>query len=329
MSSLQDRFSRTLEYARISITDACNYRCIYCRPAPRVESGLRCCRERPVAAPAMTIPQIVEVASLLASFGIRRFRLTGGEPLLREDLVDLVALLASRLKPEDLSLTTNGEFLERLAAPLAGAGLHRINVSLDSLRRERFAHLTGGGDLDAVWRGIDAALRAGLQPVKLNVVLLAGVNEDEITDFIELARAEPLHVRFIALMDTGVDRDFVQRHLLDLAPLSTVIGGYGLQPVAVTGAGPARTFGSTGWRGSVGVIEFPRADFCGSCNRLRVSAQGRLRPCLHGPAEWDLLGVLERDGRERALALVEKAVAGKELRGRCGASAQEMVSLGG
>ena len=274
-----DFFGRTIDYLRISVTDRCNLRCAYCLPPAGV-------RWRP-RADLLSITEIVRVVEVAAGLGIRKIRLTGGEPLVRPDLPALVRAIACVPGIEEISLTTNGMLLEKLAAPLAEAGLKRVNVSLDTLDPEKFRRLTRFGNIERVWRGIEAAERAGLAPIKLNTVAIRGMNDDELLDLARLTLAHPWHVRFIELMPVGNEGDWgegfpvpseryfsVQEMRARLAPL-------GLTPVpGPLGNGPARTFRIPGAFGTVGFISPLGEHFCAACNRLRLTADGRLRPCL-------------------------------------------------
>jgi len=274
-----DFFGRTIDYLRISVTDRCNLRCAYCLPPAGV-------RWRP-RADLLSITEIVRVVEVAAGLGIRKIRLTGGEPLVRPDLPALVRAIACVPGIEEISLTTNGMLLEKLAAPLAEAGLKRVNVSLDTLDPEKFRRLTRFGNIERVWRGIEAAERAGLAPIKLNTVAIRGMNDDELLDLARLTLAHPWHVRFIELMPVGNEGDWgegfpvpseryfsVQEMRARLAPL-------GLTPVpGPLGNGPACTFRIPGAFGTVGFISPLGEHFCAACNRLRLTADGRLRPCL-------------------------------------------------
>lgn len=308
MNGLSDSFGRTIDYLRISVTDRCNLRCVYCLPA----TGLRWQPRSEL----LTLDEIVRLATAAAALGIRKIRLTGGEPLVRPDLVSLVRALAQLPGIEDISLTTNGMLLEKLAGPLAAAGLKRVNLSLDTLDPERFQRLTRFGKIERVWRGLEAAERNGLTPVKLNVVVVRGVNDDELCDFARLTLRHPWHVRFIELMPVGNGGDWgegfppesqryfsVQAMMACLAPL-------GLVPVkGPAGNGPARSFCLPAASGTVGFISPLGEHFCAACNRLRLTADGRLRPCLLTDDEVSVREGL-RSGRD-VTALIRQAVDSK------------------
>jgi cyclic pyranopterin phosphate synthase len=309
---LIDRFGRRIDYLRVSLTDRCNFRCVYCMP----EQGFP-------ASPIgqnLTFNELIQVVRIAVSQGIRKVRLTGGEPLLKKDIVELVRQIAD-FGIEDLSCTTNGFLLKQLAKPLAEAGLHRVNISLDTLKPERFKAIARRGDLAAVLNGIDAALDAGMAPIKLNCVTLRGVNDDEAADFAALSIDRPLHVRFIELMPMRWNLDEAPNEFSKFEPH----GGQGLLqitqsrgdmlddaqmrrmfvPAAETKAliearygsmedaevktnGPARTFRIPSAQGTVGFISQITTDLCSRCNRLRLTHDGFLRPCLMSDGELDL-----------------------------------------
>lgn len=303
-----DSFDRTIDYLRISVTDRCNLRCAYCLPPSGVRWQPR--------ADLLSIAEIVRVVEVAAGLGFRKVRLTGGEPLVRPDLPALVCAIAQIPGIEDISLTTNGMSLEKLAAPLAEAGLSRVNVSLDTLDPEKFHRLTRFGNIERVWRGIEAAERAGLTPIKLNTVVIRGMNDDELLDLARQTLTHAWHVRFIELMPMGNEGDWgeglpvsgeryfsVQEMLTRLTPL-------GLTPASgPVGNGPARTYRIPGALGTVGFISPLGEHFCATCNRLRLTADGRLRPCLLLNDEIPVRESL-RQGQDISL-LVQQAIAFK------------------
>ena len=313
---LADGFGRRVEYLRVSLTDRCNYRCVYCMPA----AGLPWLRRDDL----LTDDEIVAVVRELSAMGLRRVRLTGGEPTLRPTLVSLVARLKALGTIDDLSLSTNGVRLPELAPALAAAGLDRVNVSVDALDPARAARIARR-DLrfDAV-AALDAAERAGLAPVKVNTVVMRGVNDDEIEALAALTVDRPWHVRFIELMPVGDLAETLVGEGADPAalvvPSDEVLDrvarlaarlGRSLEPGSGPpgGNGPARYARLSGGAGSVGVITPMTHTYCGSCNRLRLTADGRLRPCLYGDGEVLLRDAL-RAGASLA-PLVREALAGK------------------
>jgi len=292
MACPSDTFNRPINYLRISVTDRCNLRCIYCLPP----EGISLLPQSDI----LSYEEIAAVTSLAAELGINKVRLTVGEPLVRARLKDLVALLARIKGIDDISLTTNGILLEQYAAELKQAGLKRVNVSLDSLCRDKFARITRHDKLDAVLKGLEAAKACGLNPVKVNVVVMRGINDDEVGDFARLTISAGWHVRFIELMPfvrdnppdghsiagkvglhpAFVSANEVKEHLRSLGTLEPSL------PIA--GNGPARYFRFSGTSGTVGFISPVSQHFCFSCNRLRLTAEGKLCPCLLSDREVDL-----------------------------------------
>jgi cyclic pyranopterin phosphate synthase len=281
--ALSDQFGRRIEYLRISVTDRCNFRCVYCMPA----AGLTWLPKDDI----LSYEEITDVVSQLAPLGLRRLRITGGEPTIRPQLERLIAMLRAIPAVEDIALSTNGVKLPELAAPLRAAGLDRVNISADSLRPERIAAIARrnlGFDLP---RSAQAAESAGLDPIKVNMVVLRGMNDDEIEDFARLTYEHPWHIRFIELMPVGelreetFDRVVPSGEILDrVSRLGNLTPGGG----PPRGNGPAAYYKLHGARGSIGVITPMTHTYCGSCNRVRLTADGRLRTCLFGDHEIDL-----------------------------------------
>ncbi len=280
---LRDRHSRRVDYVRVSVTDRCNLRCIYCMPsdgAPRLPHQ-----------EILSYEEILRFVGVAARAGISKVRLTGGEPLLRKGFVYLVEEIAGRYPHLDLSLTTNGTLLAQYAADLRRAGLKRVNISVDSLDPDKYRSITRGGELKAALEGLEAALDEGLEPVKVNVVTLKHVNE-EVEGFVELVCRLPVHVRFIEYMSPCgacdpqlyVPSDRVRRRLEALGPLKEA------PPPA--GAGPAIYFRLPGSRGTLGFISPMSSHICGECNRLRITADGKLKACLFSPGEVDVKSLL-------------------------------------
>lgn len=291
--SAVDAHGRTIDYLRISVTDRCNFRCVYCMPA----EGLPWIPK----ADTLTYEEIRDIVVQLAPLGLRRLRITGGEPTIRPELPRLVAMLHTIPEIEDIALSTNGVLLPRFARALADAGLDRVNISVDSLRAERIASIARRSlpfDPRAVVR---TAIDAGLNPVKINVVVMRGVNDDEIADFAALTRELPVHVRFIELMPVGELRDQTATHVVPSDEILTRLteqtplhGDAG--PSA--GNGPAVYYRFAGAPGTVGVITPMTHTYCDRCNRVRLTADGRLRTCLFGDHE-----VLLRDALREGLPL--------------------------
>ena len=300
---LTDSFGRVHRDLRISVTDRCNFRCTYCMPAegmawlPRSE--------------VLTFEEIVRVARVMVErFGIDSIRLTGGEPTVRAHLPRLVEMLAAL--GVELAMTTNGTTLRLLAKDLAAAGLTRINISCDSLRRDRFAEITKRDSLDRVLDGVDAALEAGLQPVKLNVVAMRGVNEDELIDFATFGRDKGVVVRFIEFMPLDAQQAWTNDQVLTYDDIRRTIGEvYPLEPMT-RGSAPAERFRYLDGRGEIGIIASVTQSFCDSCDRVRLTAEGAFRTCLFATEEQDLRGLLRGGGSDDDIAaVIARAVAGK------------------
>lgn len=276
----KDKFGRNINYLRVSLTDRCNLRCVYCMPPQGVSW-------KPHES-ILSLEQIGQVVEVTASLGFRKVRFTGGEPLVRRGIVGLVANIAALPGIEEVSMTTNGTLLSHFAQDLVDAGLTRVNISLDTLRPERFRRITRKGNIDVVWRGIEAAERVGLTPLKINVVVVRGLNDDEIADFARLTYDHPWHVRFIEIMPVGEELDWgsempaPEERFLPVSEMRQRVTALGtLTPVGGPhGNGPARYFHLPNAWGTIGFISPLSEHFCATCNRLRLTADGRLRPCL-------------------------------------------------
>lgn len=303
---LVDTFGRVHSDLRISITDRCNLRCVYCMP----EEGLSFLPKDDL----LTFEQIARVARIARVLGVTSVRVTGGEPLVRHGVVDLVGRLAE-LGFEDLALTTNGTSLGHFAAPLAAAGLRRVNVSCDSLRPDRFASIRRRGDLARVLSSMDAAEAAGLQPIKVNVVLVADVNDDEILDFAAFARETGRIVRFIEYMPLDADGSWRREQVVPASAVLEQIGGrWPLEPVAAQedDPAPATRYRFLDGSGEIGVVASVTQPFCGTCNRLRLTAEGAIRNCLFSDDELSTRDVLRAGGTDDEIALLlRRAVWGK------------------
>lgn len=342
---LIDSFDRIIDYLRISVTDRCNFRCVYCMP----EAGA------PVAPSAeiLTNDEIQRLVAIAVKLGMSKIRITGGEPLLRKGLIELVESISSHNRITDLSLTTNGYLLGALAEKLAKAGLHRVNVSLDTLKHERFTRIARRGALKDVLEGIDAAEKTGLSPLKINCVVMRGYNEDEVLDFVRLTLDRPIDVRFIELMPINWSQND-EMNPLTVAPTTALANGepfgskgtsitlyansqlatfnqlfhdsrvkstggmldasamkssfvatdemrrsiegeFGdLLPAIIRANGPVRSYRVAGAVGTVGFISQISNDMCINCNRLRLTADGQLRPCLMADGEVDLRSAMRR-----------------------------------
>jgi cyclic pyranopterin phosphate synthase len=284
---VKDQFGRRVEYLRISVTDKCNLRCVYCMPM----EGLPWLKREAL----LSYEEIERIVRTMAGMGLRRVRITGGEPLVRRDLPDLAAMLSSVPEIEDLSLSTNAVLLAEHADALRSAGVQRLNVSLDSLRPERVdAIARRPGSFPKIMDGLRAAEEAGFAPIKLNVVLIRGQNDDEIEDFAQITRERPWHVRFIEMMPTGANLDLSAGQFVSCQEaLKRVRAIEALEPVeGPFGNGPARYHRFPGAPGTVGVITPMSHNYCDRCNRMRLTADGQLRPCLFGALQTDLRGPL-------------------------------------
>ena len=276
---MQDRFGRTVDYLRLSVTDRCNYRCQYCMPPEGVEK--RTHRD------ILTLEELAEIAAAAVQCGVKKIRLTGGEPLVRRGVVDLCRMLRAIPGVEELCLTTNGSLLPQMAKPLRDAGLDRLNISLDTLRPDRFAAMTRLGTLQDVLDGIEAAEAAGFRDLKFDTVLIGGFNDDEIMDFVNLSREHPWEMRFIELMPMGPCASWDKGRFL---PAETVLERIpGLVPIESQGV--ARRYRLPGAKGTVGLISPVSRGFCAFCRRIRVTADGRLKSCLHSREEISLRGL--------------------------------------
>lgn len=285
---MQDAYGRNIRYLRISVTDRCNLRCRYCMPPSGLPVKLDHDR-------VLRNEEIVEVARVAAGLGIDKIRLTGGEPLVRKGIVALVAALGAIPGIKDLAMTTNALLLDTLAAPLKEAGLRRINVSLDTLNPERFREMTRGGDLARVLRGLEEAERVGIWPIRVNSVLIGGENESEIRDMAELTRSKGYDVRFIELMPIGEAASWTEAHFISTERVLEVLPEL-VPDIARAHDGPARYFRLPGAEGRIGLIQPISCNFCADCDRIRLTADGRLKPCLHSDQEIDLLKTLRSGG---------------------------------
>ncbi|HEV8021882.1 MAG TPA: GTP 3',8-cyclase MoaA [Candidatus Lustribacter sp.] len=296
---LADAFHRPITYLRISVTDRCNLRCVYCMP----EEGLPWIDKREI----LTYEEIAEIVRAAAKVGVRSIRLTGGEPLIRQDLQRLVAMIAAIPGIEDIALSTNGLLLAEQAQGLRDAGLTRANISLDTLRADRFEAIARRPGLQRVLDGIDAAFAAGLGPIKLNCVVMRGQNDDEVEAFAEMTRDRAVAVRFIEVMPVHENVDGHVSEYISATEILDRIRAIGdLRAVdGPKGNGPARYYAFDGAPGSVGVISPLSHDYCDTCNRVRLSADGRLKLCLFGDHFIDLrTPVREHAGEDALIAIL-------------------------
>ena len=301
---MKDNFGRTIDYLRLSVTDRCNLRCRYCMP----EEGVPSIPHDAI----LSYEELLRVAGAAVRLGVRKIRVTGGEPLVRRGIVDFVRQLAALPGHPEIVLTTNGLRLAELAEELMAAGLSRVNVSLDTLREERFASITRREGLARVLEGLQAAERVGLGPIKVNMVPIQGVNEDEIVDFARLTLRHPWEIRFIEYMPVSDNLGFAPEQRFSAPAIMEELSRLGiLLPISRSGpAGPARLFRYSEALGRLGVIPAVSSHFCGECNRLRVTADGRIRPCLFSDEEIDLKEALRIANSDQALEAVLAAATG-------------------
>lgn len=278
-----DQFGRTVQYLRVSVTDKCNLRCVYCMPM----EGLPWLKREDL----LSYEEIEQVIRVMAPMGLERVRITGGEPLVRQDLPELVKLIAKVPGIRDLSLSTNAVLLADQADALKSAGIDRMNVSLDSLQPDRVdAIARRPGSYPKIMEGLAAAEEAGFAPIKVNVVLIKGQNDDEIRDFAEITRERPWHIRFIEMMPTGANLELSASQFISCDEALRQVGEISaLEPVAGPfGNGPARYYQFAGAPGTIGVITPMSHNYCDRCNRMRLTADGQLRPCLFGDIQTNL-----------------------------------------
>lgn len=303
---LTDGHGRAFPYLRLSLTDVCNFSCSYCLP-----DGYRCER----GDSELSLPEITRVARAFTALGTRKIRLTGGEPTVRRDFIDIVHAIAAMPGLQTLALTTNGYRLAQNARAWHDAGIDSINVSLDSLDAARFAQITGHDRHAEILAGIDACVDAGYRRVKVNTVLLRGVNDGELNDFLAFVRDRPVALRFIELMETSDRRAFFREHHVPSGTIREQLAAQGWLPcVRLADAGPAQEFAHPDYAGRIGLIAPYGKDFCASCNRLRVSSRGDMHLCLFGDSGGHSLRDLlaDDDQHEALIAQVQLLLSGKQ-----------------
>jgi len=322
MTGTCDGFQRGISYLRISVTDRCNLRCIYCMPPEGVELVSH--------DDILSFEEILLAVRAAVALGIDKIRITGGEPLVRSGVVELVSMISAVEGVKDISMTTNGILLDKYAGRLAGAGLDRVNISLDTLKHERFKEITRTGTLADTLKGIEAATAAGLAPVKINMVPMHGVNDDEVIDFARMTLTSGWHVRFIELMPLNMQAGFVPTHILQqqieqLGPLQPFFG--------IAGNGAARYFTLPGASGTIGFISPLSEPFCEGCNRLRLSASGMVFPCLFSADGIDIRTTLRNGADMEAIKhLLASAIAAKPMKHNLAAGGpvdKKMSGIGG
>ncbi len=325
---MRDQYGRELTDLRVSITDRCNLRCVYCMPEDGIDFRPR--------ADLLQDDELVLLISIAAELGIEKIRLTGGEPTVRPGIVNLVRRIAAIPGIKDLAMTTNALLLESLAEPLRDAGLTRVNVSLDTLDPEKFSRITRGGHVDRVFAGIERAEAAGLAPLKLNAVVVRGFNEEDVSSLAALTHERPWEVRFIEVMPFGVVADVADAGIVTseetMARIEAALGH--LEPINLTGDSPARTYRLPGAQGTLGFISSVSEPFCVKCGRLRLTADGRLRLCLLRDDEADLLtplrtGASREEMKERFRAAAYRRPFGHALAEKLYPQARVMIQIGG
>lgn len=295
-----DLYQRQINYIRLSITDKCNLKCIYCQPSGKLR--------QPERSQILSYEEIVRLVQVAITCGIAKVRLTGGEPLVRRDVVNLVGSIARLEGVRDIALTTNGVLLNQMAFDLYEAGLHRVNVSLDSLNRKKYQHITGQDRLAQVLKGISKAKEAGFSPIKVNMVVIRGINDDEVLDLAKLSLTYPFHIRFIEFMPIGNSQLWQERQYFSCQEIKEVIEAY--RPLVAPDPssslfnpeyGLARLFQFEGAPGKIGFISPLSNHFCSTCNRIRITADGKLRSCLFSDQEIDIKAALRSGGSDDGL----------------------------
>jgi len=299
---IKDRFNRIIDYLRISVTDRCNLRCLYCMPV----EGVKTEPNRSI----LTLEEITRFVRICARIGIKKIRITGGEPLLRKNLTYLIDEINHIDGIEDISMTTNGILLKRYASVLRRAGLKRINISLDTLDAKKYNYITRGGNINDVFDGIQEACRVGFSPVKINVLLIKDFNEDEIEDFINLTNYSNLHIRFLELMPFGTNANWSKEHFF---PANTIMDKFNemshIDKVNTNGNCLTNVFRLKYSEGSFGVIAPISEMFCKNCNKIRLTANGYLKPCLHSNKMIFLRNILRYEPNDwKIMHLIEKAI---------------------
>lgn len=295
---MKDRYERKIEYLRVSVTDRCNLRCRYCMPQGGITS-------KKTRSDMLSLEEIYEVVEVCSSMGIRKVRITGGEPLTRKGIPGLIHNINKLSNIKDIAMTTNGILLKDKAKELKESGLKRVNISLDTLDDEKYKHITRFGSLKDVFEGIEEAKKVGLLPIKINVVLIGGFNDDEIEDFVNLTIDDDIHVRFIELMPVGQAADWAKEKFV---PNTLILDRFKeLIPIPKEDkSSPAEYYKLPEAKGSVGLINPISHRFCSNCNRIRLTADGKLKPCLHSNQEIDIKEAL-RSGKD-IKSVIETAI---------------------
>lgn len=319
---LTDKFHRKIDYLRISVTDKCNLRCRYCMP----EEGVDLKSHQDI----LRWEEMQRMVQAFARLGIEKIRITGGEPLVRKGLLHFVDGLAP-LKLRDISITTNGILLKKMAKDLQKVGISRVNVSLDSLDREKYSWITRGGDVNRVLEGIETALELGMGPVKVNTVVVRGFNDHEVAELALLSKNMPVHVRFIELMPVGMGSIWGKDSFVSTVETMERLRHLGeLKPAMIRGNGPAEVWQLDGFQGTVGFISAISQHFCARCNRVRLTADGRIYPCLHGDISVKCFDLLRNGSSDEELEkVILQALSLKPAHHHLGVQHRMMNAIGG
>ena len=285
---MKDSYGREINYLRISLTDRCNLRCIYCMP----EKGI----EKVSHEDILTLEEVYEITEAFVDLGINKIRFTGGEPLTRKGIVSLIERVSKLSGVKDLAMTTNGLLLEKFAPSLKEVGLNRVNISLDTLKEEKYTYITRGGKLEEILKGIEEAKKVGLTPIKINTVLIGGFNDDEIIDFVKLTEKEEIDVRFIELMPVGEAAPWAKEKFVSNGIVLDKVKEL-TQVEREDNSSPAVYYKLPNGKGRVGLINPITCKFCENCNRIRLTSQGKLKLCLHSNKEIDIKEAL-RNGED-------------------------------
>ena len=329
LKPLIDNFGRQITYLRISVTDRCNLRCVYCMP----ESGVSLLNHNEV----ISYEDILRLVNILSNHGVNKIRITGGEPLVRKGLTGLIENIARIEGIEDISMTTNGILLEKYASELYNAGLKRINISLDSLKEERFCRITRTGSLKDVLAGIKLAKKTGFNPVKINTVLIRGINDDEIIDFVNFAKEFELNLRFIEYMPIGgniaeavLSKETEEKIMSEFDDFRPIKGNPAETPPSgkeVVYGGVSRSFGFKDGKAVIGFISPLSGHFCGDCNRLRLTASGNLRLCLFYDNEYNIKNILRQNDDEAVFKKIEDIIKLKRFKHNFNEKAKKRESV--
>lgn len=289
----KDSYERSIDYLRISVTDKCNLNCVYCMP----KKGIKYFKESEV----LTSEEIVRFVRIAKKQGLRKVRITGGEPLMKKDITMLISSI-KQIGIQDLSLTTNGIMLSELAGELKRAGLDRVNISLDSMTADRYKTITNGGDINCVWEAIKEAEKVGLTPLKINVVPIRGFNDADILSFASLTFDKNYHIRFIEFMPVGCNEIWRKDKCISSAEVIEIISKLGnLERLEFKGKGPSRNYRIKGAKGVIGIISPLSDHFCGFCNRLRLTTDGKIKPCLFSKVAIDIKTPMRSGASDREI----------------------------